>query len=252
MITVAVPTRHRLPKLHKFIKSLIETTSAELRPNLLIISDAPEDNDPTIKFAQQLSFEGIGCDYIRNRYKSGLAQLWNQCIYAAPTDWVLVCNDDGVFQNGWLEWLLKQIGSGQFLQVNIMHYGGFCINKRMILRNGWFDERFMGGGFEDNDWQLRIYEGGLGGIVRPWSSDWTFMHHEKTNDGNNWADGNVFHWMMEKWGKIDHWHLPAFRRHPEIDWHPYFTALYSRMFGEPNCIGSINKLVGAQKEAFHG
>ena len=74
---------------------------------------------------------------------------------------MLICNDDGGFQKGWLEYLEKQIATGSFLQINLLHYGGMCIHKSLIPQIGWFDERFHGGGYEDIDWQLRISEAGL-------------------------------------------------------------------------------------------
>jgi glycosyltransferase involved in cell wall biosynthesis len=252
MISVAVPTRHRLPKLQKFVDSFIRTTTEENRPHLLIVSDAPEASDPTIEYARSLHASLPRFDYIRNHHKKGLATLWNQCIYTSPTDWTLVCNDDAVFQDGWLAWLTEQISSGKYLQVNLLHYGGFCISKRMILKNGWFDERFRGGGFEDNDWQLRVYEGGLYSSVYNWPIDWKYMLHEKVNDGNNWRDENNYDWMAEKWGKNCCWGTPAFRQRPEIDWHPFYTSLYERTYGETSRLAKINSWVGAKKPAFHG
>ena len=59
----------------------------------------------------------------------------------------------------------------------MLHYGGFCINRRMILKNGWFDERFRGGGFEDIDWQVRISESHLQMFVDI-SEDFKLVDHD--------------------------------------------------------------------------
>lgn len=254
LITVAVPTRHRHAKLARFVESFLDTTPEAQRPRLLVISDAPDYNDPTIPYMDELrnKFHYPLVEYNINPEKSGLAQLWNQCIIRSSTDWVLVCNDDGVFQAGWLEWLEKQIND-KYLQVNLMHYGGFCIHKKMLLLNGWFDEHFFGGGFEDNDWQLRLSESELNELVYDWTCNWTYMHHNKVNDNNNWTDQNNRDWMRMKWGRQDlhAWSRPSYRRMPEIDWHPLHTKKYEVKYNISSRIAEINTLVNSGRPIYH-
>lgn len=255
LITVAVPTRHRLPKLARFVDSFLATTNSFNRPHLLVVSDSPEPSDPTIPFMDNLRrlFGYPAVEYNINTEKSGLAGLWNQCILRAPTDWVLVCNDDGIFQPGWLEWLEAQIAKQQYYQINLMHYGSFCIHKKMTLLNGWFDERFRGGGWEDNDWQLRLRESNLHRMVYEWTTDWTYMKHEKVNDGNNWTDQNNGEWICLKWGRTNgvYWKEPSFRRMPEVNWHPLYTALYEGRYRQLARYVEINADINSNKPIYH-
>jgi glycosyltransferase involved in cell wall biosynthesis len=250
MLTVAVPTRNRSSRLTRFLRSLDDSGATGIKT--LVVHDSPTEMESVLECQQQyMNYPLFNSIVMPN--KSSLAELWNYCIAYSDTDWVLVCNDDAVFMKDWDKYLLDTIASEKFLQINLLHYGGFCINKRMILRNGWFDERFRGGGFEDNDWQLRIFEGGHKKHVDI-SHDYKFMDHLKVSDDTNWRGVNNDQWIMEKWGRIHlwDWHQPSFRVRPEIDWHPAFTKRYENKFQEESRIPFINaNYVNSRKEIFH-
>lgn len=227
-ISIAVPTRHRVRKLSCFFQSILNTHKGTV-PHITIIHDCPENREE-INFTGKLQLPHI--NVIHNLYKSSLAQLWNQCIINAPTDWVLICNDDATFNPNWIEYLEKQIDSGIFKQINLLNYGGMCIHKSWILDIGWFDENFNGGGYEDVDFQLRISEAGLKNFV-DMSHDFVFMNHLKnSSDGQDWAGENNSLYIVDKWGRNDNWNEPSNRKLPEIDWYPKWTKKYEEKFNK--------------------
>lgn len=241
-ISVAVPTRHRKNALFNFVRSFLKTTKGSLnRPQLNILHDSPKcfENHNSVKTADAFA----DLDNVRSIIlpdKSGLAELWNWCVIMAPTDWVLICNDDIVFKKGWLQYLERKIKEG-FLQINIGHYGAFCLHKSLILKLGWFDNRFLGGGFEDVSHQLRISEAGLKDYVDI-SNDFKkcvngidygpYVDHKKSSDNFGWNGMNNAEWFIEKWGRSTPWNLniPSYRKYEEIDWYPSHTLKYTEKF----------------------
>ncbi len=257
-ISVAVATRHRPFPLRAFVHSL-ESTVDHLEddaPFLTVLYDSPDwaapDCDIRYKPRQDIVVPS----------KSGLAELWNWCVMLAPTDWVLICNDDITFNDGWIEYLEQQIATDKYDMIHLFHYGGMCIHKRLILKLGWFDERFRGGGFEDNDYQLRIYEAGLKHRV-DMSHGFThmdgkvevghFMNHTKHiySQKNNWSGCNNYQWIQEKWAGAINWRSPVYRRHKEIDWHPSYTAKYSEKYGPREWDAIANKSIAIKQEVRH-
>lgn len=236
-ISIAVPTRHRPDILSIFVDKIYQTTKdRKNKPHLQIIYDHPQQNSrPT----------NIGIDYPISELtlydKSSLTELWNLSIILAPTDWVLICNDDIEFKDGWLEYLEETINSGKFLGIHLLNYGAMCFHKSMILRVGWFDERFRNGGYEDNDYQLRIDEAGIRNLI-----DWSAAHitingpleitkfaiHTKHLHKSKigWGDPVNGQWMMEKWGRTSGFANPSFRRQLDKDWHPRYTMRYTEKY----------------------
>ena len=239
---IAVPTRNRLSRVQRFVETFLQTTEEGNRPEMLFIHDSPTSDD-SVNYTSKLPHTNT----LVFSEKSGLTKLWNQCIIKSNKEWVLVCNDDAIFKNGWYEHLTEQINSGKFLQINLLHYGGFCIHRKMILRNGWFDENFKGGGFEDIDWQLRLSESDSDHFLER-SKDFILLDHGKFYDGTNWLGENNHHYIEQKWNKSHKSWLsqkiePSFRQLPEIDWYPRTTAMWSKYYGEESQIPQINKRV---------
>lgn len=255
-ISVAVGTRHRYKCLKKFVKSFVDTTNRITRPHLNILHDAPDINEGLDDSRKELDnmWEGdnktIWAPYGPSELgqtilpsKSSLTELWNWCIMLAPTDWVLICNDDVTFNPGWVEYLEKQIATDKYDMIHLFHYGGMCIHKRLILKCGWFDENFRGGGFEDIDYQLRISEAGLKDRVDR-SHDFIrregkievghFMnHHRDVKTNGSWSGENNAEWMCQKWGRKsqEDYRLPSFRKEWEQNWHPAYTRKYEEKYG---------------------
>lgn len=235
--------------MREFMDSFMNTTSYSdgRRPAMTVILDSPDalHEDYTL-IQNDFLTSAFPEDYIRSVIvpdKSSLTELWNLSIILAPTDWVLICNDDVTFNPGWVEYLEQQIATDKFDLIHLFHYGGMCIHKRLILKMGWFDENFNSGGFEDIDFQLRISEAGLKDRVDR-SHDFIrkegkvevghFMNHHRDVQANgSWAGGNNADWICEKWGRKSPWdfRIPSFRQSLEVNWHPAYTSKYEEKYG---------------------
>lgn len=276
VISVAVGTRDRYTCLKKFVDSFAHTTHRINRPQLTLLHDAPEEILELEDFQKSLEdmWEGdnrtiwspYGPSILQNIIipsKSSLTELWNWCVMLAPTDWVLICNDDVTFNKGWLEYLEQQIATDKYDMIHLFHYGGMCIHKRLILKCGWFDETFRGGGFEDIDYQLRLSEAGLKDRIDR-SHDFIrkegkveighFMNHHRDVQANgSWSGENNADWMCQKWKRKSpyNYSIPSFRTDWEWDWHPTYTRKYEKKYGfdmEFPLIGS--KSINASKEIY--
>lgn len=245
-LSVAVYTRHRPHILNPFLGSFMATRRSNPDPPVLtILHDAPKSmySDEAVKMADDCASRYTFIRSIVIPNKSGCARMINLSVATAPTDWVLVCNDDITFKPGWQEYLEEKIKESKHFIVTLFSYGAFLIHKSMMLRVGWWDERFLAGGFEDNDYQLRISEAGLKHLVDT-SHDFIkrdgdvevghFVNHTKYvwKDVNGWEGPPNHYWFEQKWGHTD-FGRPCLRRVPEIDWHPYETVAYSNRYNMP-------------------
>jgi hypothetical protein len=221
-------------------------------PRLVVIHDYPV-LDSVVRTSELLRENELDYTEYVTPTKYSHTQLWNSLIMISSTEWTLVCNDDIKFHKGWYEYLIDNLD--KYLQINLQHYGGFCVSKRMILKLGWFDETLRGGGFEDVDWQLRIGESDLRSLVDT-SMDNKLIGHYKMKypppTSGHWLGNNNNTRFSEKWGRSTPYDmtLPSYRKIGEIDWHPESTKEYSRMFNEPSMINEINCKVNSNDQVF--
>lgn len=257
-ISVAVPSRHRWPCLNGFLESFLATTKESGRPVLTVLHDSPESYDDSMRICDKNSSL-----YLRSLWlpeKSGLAELWNWSVMTAPTEWVLICNDDITFNPGWVEYLDEMINSGKYILIHLFHYGAMCLSKQFILEHGWFDERFHFAGYEDNDSQLRISEANLKQYIDK-SHDFIrkennveighYVNHLKyVYNAPGWIGGSNEPWFIKKWKTQDGVNFT--RMAPEIDWHPKYTMKYSARYNlYPKWLDIANFSVLHKKQVTH-
>jgi len=246
-ISIILPTRHRINLLKKCVDSIWSTSSEENRPLLTILHDSPDDYSEC-EYTKTLLCSSV--NRIIVPHKSSLSQLFNLGIIFSPTDWFFLTQDDVVFYNGWIEYLDERIKEGKFKQIHLLHYGGVCIHKSLILQIGWWDERIPGFGCEDNDWSLRMKESGLFYLIDR-SKNFVFMKHFPPS-GGRWKRGESHQFMEKKWKRSAQWEKPAFRMLPEIDWYPLYTQRYEDKYNMKSRIPYINSnYVDCGKEVYH-
>lgn len=238
LFSVAVPSRHRWECLSGFISSYLDTSKGR-QPFLTILHDSPDSYDIPVDVCDRHHGKNIRSLLLPT--KSSLTELWNMSVITAPSDWVLICNDDVTFNSGWIEYLNDTIATNKYLMIELFHYGAMCLHKKLILECGWFDEMFPVAGYEDNDAQLRISEAEIKHLIDT-SHDFIrkdgdveighYVNHLKyVYKAPGWSGGSNEPWFREKWFTSDGVHF--IRRHFEQDWHPKYTMKYSKMYDTP-------------------
>ena len=92
----------------------------------------------------------------------GLAHCWNLAVLYAAHEHVVIANDDIELDEGWQPKVEAALQDHD--HVNMAYptnrWGCFATSKAVVRELGWFDERFVGIYYEDEDWWLRLQEAG--------------------------------------------------------------------------------------------
>lgn len=98
--------------------------------------------------------------YVTNLTHQPLARGWNWLVIMARQEIVLILNDD-VSVDPLFRYELEHVeGCREMFTIN-GSWSHFVINKNVIRRVGWFDERFIGVGDEDGDYMCRLAMNGI-------------------------------------------------------------------------------------------
>jgi|YelNatPaOPRAMG01_1025707.scaffolds.fasta_scaffold00559_12 hypothetical protein len=93
--------------------------------------------------------------YLTNVDHQPLARGWNWLILMSTRPWVLILNDD-VYCDLEFRYHLEKLANIPSVFTFNFSWSHFVINKAVIFRVGWFDERFSGVGWEDGDMICRL------------------------------------------------------------------------------------------------
>lgn len=86
----------------------------------------------------------------------GLCKLWNQIILKANSPKVFLLNDDISINKSFRKEIENTgILNSHFGIIN-QSYSHYLIDKSIIKKVGWFDERFSAIGYEDHDYEIRL------------------------------------------------------------------------------------------------
>lgn len=83
------------------------------------------------------------------------SELINDTVATSPTEFVIIISDRTVPKVNEVEKILELLQSG-FAMATQYSTGFMGFSKQLIRKIGWWDERFIGGGYEDDDWVLRL------------------------------------------------------------------------------------------------
>jgi hypothetical protein len=121
------------------------------------------------------------------------SKLVNSCVAAAAAETVIVMSDKVMPSSKNVNHLLTLLDQG-YAMVALYRLAFFGFKKQLLRKIGMFDERFVGGGFEDDDFYIRLKEADLG----------VYISHEvpyaKGQSGWNYslAQGH----FVNKWGDV--------------------------------------------------
>lgn len=83
------------------------------------------------------------------------SQMVNESIVTSPTEKILLVSDRCIPTAEEGKWALETLDRG-FAMVGMWGIAYMAVTKELFRTVGWFDERFLGGGFEDDDYFLRM------------------------------------------------------------------------------------------------
>lgn len=161
---------------------------------IIIISNRPH-----------LSREAQAClGDLNNRIFNGtnypsFSKIVNDAIASSLHEQIIICNDKARPTYAAVEKILTMLKAGWGL-VGLYRFGFFGFKKDLIRKIGFFDEGFIGGGYEDNDFIWRLKEANISFYERE-EIDYIYLptswNYEKSNFSRNhfyekWKEeGNV-------------------------------------------------------------
>jgi hypothetical protein len=122
--------------------------------------------------------------YVTNLHHQPLARGWNWLMLMSRCNQVLILNDDISFDLEFRHNLESLRLVDQVFMLN-HSWSHFVINKQVIRRVGWFDERFIGVGYEDIDYVLRL---GMNGVPLGNAMIHGLHNHSALQDNAGWAN----------------------------------------------------------------
>ncbi len=83
------------------------------------------------------------------------SELINDCIVTSPTEYIIFINDRTTPSVEEVLHILELLESG-YAAATKYSVGFMGFSKELIRKIGWWDERYYGGGYEDDDFVLRL------------------------------------------------------------------------------------------------
>lgn len=158
--------------------------------NIYVISNKPH-RFPVI--AESISpvrihfFNGSGFE--------SFSKLVNSCVAACPTETVIMVGDKVTPKAHHVDKTLELLDKGYGF-VGLYRFGFFGFRKELFRKIGFMDERYVGGGFEDYDFYVRLIESDIASYI---SEEVDYMVSQST-----WSGSRVsFDWWPKKWRH--HW-----------------------------------------------
>ena len=113
---------------------------------------------------------------------SSYSKMINEAIITSPTEVMVMINDRTFPTVGETEKIINHLENG--IACSLMYNVGFMgFTKQLIKKIGWWDERFLNGGWEDRDWIIRLKEADLAVYESQESNyDYTWMSPLQVDD----------------------------------------------------------------------
>ena len=121
------------------------------------------------------------------------SRLVNMCVEFCPTEIVIMMSDKMRPTDDNIKKILSLIHEG-YAFVGLYRFGFFGFKKELFRKIGMMDERFVGGGYEDDDIYIRIKEAGLS----------MYLSHEVDyiKGSSSWSSEACKTHFITKWGDV--------------------------------------------------
>lgn len=104
------------------------------------------------------------------------SELINESIATSPTEFVILINDRTIPTVEEVEKILYHLENG--FACSFMYNVGFMgFSKELVRKIGWWDQRYLGGGWEDVEWVYRLK---MNNLALYESCDSNYEHHWKS------------------------------------------------------------------------
>lgn len=153
-----------------------------------LITHLPEYYEPLKK---KIAPEKL--EYFDGSKLKSFSQLVNKCAAECPTETVIMTSYKAVPTAKDVQKTLTLLDEG-FGFVGLYRFGFFGFRKELMRRIGPMDERFVGGGYEDNDFLLRMREADIAFFL---SNEIKFNYSKST-----WDHSKTRGIFYKKWGNI--------------------------------------------------
>jgi hypothetical protein len=98
--------------------------------------------------------------YVTHFQHQPLARSWNWLIFLSNSEKTLLINDDVILTYEFRYHFERLTNLPDIFLIN-KSWSHFVISKKIIRDAGWFDERFVGMGYEDHDYTFRLAMRGI-------------------------------------------------------------------------------------------
>lgn len=119
----------------------------------------PKDTE-YFKIFELLKSENIEYNWFDGTNCSSFSKLINLCILDCKTENIIIINDKARPTYNNIIKMINLINDGYGF-VGMYRFGFFGFNLDLIRRIGWFDERYIGQGYQDDDFIVRLRESNI-------------------------------------------------------------------------------------------
>lgn len=137
---------------------------------------------------------------------TSFSQLVNACIKSSKTEINILMSDKVRPNDDNLQKTIKLINDG-YAFVGLYRFGFFGFKKELFRKIGPLDERFIGGGYEDDDYYIRLKEANLSMYIShemeyiksksAWSDDSNYIEGK-----TSWSNLKSKTFFQDKWGDL--------------------------------------------------
>tara|TARA_R110000772_G_scaffold249530_1_gene363785 strand:- start:22920 stop:23804 length:885 start_codon:yes stop_codon:yes gene_type:complete len=201
-VTFGILSRNRPKTVVKLVNNIKETVK-KIEYDILIIDDKSA-NENRLRFNDELKDPNV---FILDMpVKSSCSRLFNLLMMFSNNRYVVIMNDDMKLLDNWEEAFINTINLGHEY-ILFLNHGLFLIDLLNIHKVGFFDENFLGGGYEDMDMltRIRLSEKNSANKIKFLNASAALsdrLTHEKKEEKENasWRHCNGSTYYAKKWG----------------------------------------------------
>ncbi|MEI6835557.1 MAG: hypothetical protein WCK59_01875 [Candidatus Falkowbacteria bacterium] len=152
-------------RYHTYFKKNIESLAKYFPDKQIIcIINGHPDKVRNIAYLKEITswlstFNNV--KYVTFEDHQSLAKCWNWILLMSSTENNLFLNDDISVKQKFRQDFESHLADNlDFFAIN-NSFSHFLLNKKVVKKIGWFDERFLGVGYEDGDYLIRLAQGGI-------------------------------------------------------------------------------------------